>query len=204
MLAVQKLADLADEIIGRKKIDADQIKALRREIFSEARVMERMLEDGVVDRLEAETLFSINDAIRETPYDAGWRDLFVEAITSHVLKDEISPDVLDEDEARFLLSRIKDVDVSRVEMELLVNILAEVKSAPPFFREFTLAALKEHVLRDGLIDEHDARMIRSLIYGAGAGKRPDDSLRAWLAEVDSLSSGEKNHPSWEALKLEAT
>ena len=202
----RKLSDMRDEIIRQGSVNADQVKDLRLEIFSETRVMERMLEDGIVDREEAEMLFSINDALSEGHYDEAWRDLFIEAITSHVLKDETSPDLLDEEEARFILTRVeRDGKVNPIELDLLVNVSTSVRSAPPFFHSFVLAALKDYVLRDGLIDEHDARMIRSVLFGAGSssGKSVDDLERAWLREIDNFPAQQGNHPSWSMLKLEA-
>jgi hypothetical protein len=199
------LDDLANEIISRGTIDAEQVKEIRLRIFSETRILERLLDDGIVDRVEAETLFSINDALSAGRYDASWRDLFVEAITSHVLRDEISPDVLDEEEAQFLLQRIqKDGKVDPVEIDLLVNVSASVRRAPAFFHKFVLEALKELVLRDGLVGEDDVRMIRNVICGPGSssGRSIDDLEKGWLREIDEQTDGRKNHPSWSLFKLE--
>jgi hypothetical protein len=206
MQVKQKLSDIANAIIGHGRIDAEQVKEIRLEIFSESRIIERMLEDGIVDRDEAELLFSINDALTEANYDDSWHDLFVEAITSHVLKDEISPGALDEEEARFILTRVqRDENIRPIELDLLINISASINSAPVFFQSFVLAALKEHVLRDGSIDERDARMIRGVLLGSGSssGKTIDDAERDWLRGLDALTAQEKNHPSWNLLKLEA-
>lgn len=199
------LDEIVSRIISTGKIDAEQVKRIRLEIFSEAKIIERMLEDGIVDRHEAEALFSINDSLSEGQYDASWRDLFVEAITSHVLKDEISPGMLDEKEAQFILMKVqKDGPVNPVEMELLANVSASVMSAPSFFHTFVLGALKDYILRDGLVDEHDVRLIRSVIFGLGSssGKFIDNLERGWLREIDELAVQEKNHPSWSMLKLE--
>jgi hypothetical protein len=203
--ARRTLSDIADEVINQGSINADQVKEIRLEIFSETRVMERMLEDGIVDREEAELLFSINEILPEGLYDDSWHDLFVEAITSHVLKDEISPDSLDEEEARFILMKVqKGGNISPIEMDLLVNLSASVRSAPLFFQRFVLAALKDYVLRDGLIDERDARMIRTVILGPGSssGKTIDEIEKAWLREIEDITPPEKNHPSWGMFKLE--
>ena len=196
---------LADEIISAGTIDAEQVKEIRLRIFSETRILERMLDDGIIDRDEAETLFAINDALSTGTYDASWRDLFVEAITSHVLKDEISPGGLDEEEAQFILAGIQnDGKVDAVEIDLLVNVSASVTSAPPFFHRFVLAALKDLVLHDGLVGEQDVRMIRSVICGPGSssGQSIDELEKAWLREIDDLTAQGKNHPLWSLLKLE--
>ena len=203
--ARRTLSDIADEIINQGSINADQVKEIRLEIFSETRVMERMLMDEIIDREEAELLFSINDTLPDGLYDNSWHDLFVEAITSHVLKDEISPGSLDEEEAQFILMKVqKRGTLSRTDIDLLVNLCASVRNAPLFFYRFVLASLKDYVLQDGLINEHDARMIRSVILGPGSssGKTIDEIEKAWLREIDNLVHKEKNHPSWGMLKLD--
>lgn len=90
-------------------------------------------------------------------------------------------------------------------LDLLVNLSASVKSAPPFFHEFVLARLKEYVLQDGFVDESDARMIRSVIFGSGSssGKLIDERERVWLRDLDNHAAKDKNHASWRMLKLEA-
>lgn len=204
MLAQRRgLSEIAEEIIGRGTIDADQVKYIRLEVFSEARVIERMLDDGVVDRREAELLFSINDALEEGLYDLSWRDLFVEAITSHVLRDEMSPGHLDEEEAQFIMAKVqRRGSLNSVEVELLACISACVLNAPAFFHEFVLASLKDYVLRDRIVDERDARLIENVIFGPGSssGKAIDERERAWLGGIDGLTLREKNHPSWTMLK----
>ncbi|MBA3766196.1 MAG: hypothetical protein H0W99_04255 [Acidobacteria bacterium] len=202
----QSLAELANEIIARREIDAHQVKLIRLQVFSESRILERMLEDGIIDENEAEILFAINDALSGGNYDPSWRDLFVEAITSHVLKDEISPGILDEKEAQFIVSRIKRNDgIGPVELELLVSISASVKSAPPSFQSFVLDALKTAVLRDHVVDVQDAQMIRRVIFGSGSssGKVVDEMEKTFLRQVKEATAGSgKNHPSWDILQLE--
>lgn len=199
----QSLRELANEIISRREIDFEQVKMLRLYIFSEARIMDSMFEDGIVDRDEAETLFSINDAVSVGKYDPSWSELFVEAMTSHVLKDEMSPSRLDEEEAQFIISKIeRDGRVDPVELDLLVNISASVTSAPERFHSFVLDALKDVVLLEGLVTERNAQRIRRVIYGPGSssGKTVDDAEQRWLREIDEATG--ENHPSWNILKLE--
>ena len=54
---------------------------------------------------EAEFLFELCHATAGAPNAPGWRDLFVKAITMHLLFGGGSPDRLDEAEARWLLAR---------------------------------------------------------------------------------------------------
>lgn len=201
----QSLDDLAQKIITEKAINADEVKLIRQHVFSEAKILERALEDGVVDRHEAETLFAINDAVTDGTSDESWPTLFIEALTSHVLKDEISPETLDTDEARFLVTMVvKDAKVDAAELELMVNVSASVKSAPPFFHQFVLTALKEAIIRDGVVDEHDVQMIRRVIFASGssAGAALSALERELLFDIQRATRESDNHPSWSALQAE--
>ena len=52
-------------------------------------------------------LFAINDATTSNEgHDSAWVDLFVEALTAHVLADSTTPGVVDADEAAYLMAAI--------------------------------------------------------------------------------------------------
>ena len=91
------LEDLKKAVLEDGVIDADEVTKIRETIFA----------DGVIDREEADFLFDLNDAVTGKANDAGWPVLFAEAITSHVLEDDTSPGVVDEDEAAWLKSKIE-------------------------------------------------------------------------------------------------
>ncbi len=171
-----------------------------------AKIRERVYADGIVDREEADFLFALNDATSGADNDASWQALFVEALSDHVLKDEISPGTIDDDEAAYLRSKIEaDEVVDANELALLVSIAATGKGAPDAFNAFTLASLKAAVLEDGIIDEAEVEMIRKVIYGTGgAGGAAVDRVEAdFLFELSDATSGKGNHPSWKALFVEA-
>jgi hypothetical protein len=202
----QSLRDLADGIISRRTINTEEVKALQLHIFSEGRIFERILDDSVVDREEAETLFEINDALSGSgEVDQFWGSLFVGAITSHILKDEISPNRLDEAEAQFLTSRIgRSGQIDPLELELLVNVSASVRTATPSFHSFVLSALQNAVRQSGAVDERLAHLIRRTIYGPGgsSGRYVDETEKRFVQEVKEITAGGKNHPVWDVLLLE--
>ena len=72
------LEELASAVLEDGIIDADEV----------AKIRERLYEDGVIDREEADFLFALNDGVSGKDNDPGWTDLFVEAISDHVLKDD--------------------------------------------------------------------------------------------------------------------
>lgn len=112
------LAELAKDIIADGIVDADEVTKMK----------ERLYADGVIDREEAEFLFNINDAVSGKANDPGWKKLFVEALTSHVLEDEESPGEIDEDEANWLVQKIQaDGQVDDCEKALLLSIKQKAK-----------------------------------------------------------------------------
>ena len=192
----QELADFATAILDDGIIDAAEVSKIR----------ERVYADGIVDREEADFLFELNDATSGADNDASWQALFVEALSDHVLKDEISPGVIDEDEAAYLVSKIEaDGVVDGNELALLVNIAATGQGAPDSFNAFVLSSLKAAVLEDGIIDEAEVEMIRKVIYGkGGAGGAAVERVEAdFLFDLNDAASGKENHPSWKDLFVEA-
>jgi hypothetical protein len=192
----QSLTDFAAAITADGVVDAEEVAKIRERIFA----------DDVIDREEADFLFAINDAVSTGNNDAAWTALFVEALTSHVLRDETSPDVLDEAEAQYLMEKIQgDQQVDATELALLVNICASATSSPASFQAFVLSSVKTAVLTDGVIDEAEVEMIRKVVYGSGggAGASVDRAEADFLFDLNEATSGKENHPAWKALFIEA-
>jgi len=190
------LSELAKAVTADGIIDAAEVKGIRKRIFA----------DGVVDREEAEFLFSVNDLVSGKKNDPGWKALFIEAITKHVLDDPSSPGEVDEDESEFLITKIEgDGRVDDVELALLVNIIASAKATTERFREFVLASMKTAILADGVIDAQEVKMIRTVIYGtgSGAGQGVDRMEADFLFALNDAVSGKSNDPSWKNLFVEA-
>jgi hypothetical protein len=119
------LAELKTQILEDGIVDTEEVAQLR----------ERLYADGIIDREEADFLFELNDAVSGKPNDPSWTTLFAEAIAAHVLQDETSPGVVDEDEAAWLIAKLQaDGQIDDVEKALLAKILAEAKSVPDSVR----------------------------------------------------------------------
>jgi len=117
----KKLKDLAKEIIADGIIDAEEVK----------KVKEMIYEDGVIDRDEANFLFELNDGTSGNKNHPSWKKLFVEALSSHLLNDKNSPGEVDENEAKWLLSKIEgDGQCDENEKALLLNLQKNAKSLP--------------------------------------------------------------------------
>jgi hypothetical protein len=190
------LEELAKEIIADGIVDNDEVKGIRERIYA----------DGVIDREEADFLFSINDAVSGNNNVPAWKDLFVEAITNHVLGDEVSPGEVDDDETDYLIEKIEgDGRVDDIELELLVNIAVNAKSTTEKLQQFILSSLKAAVLEDGIVDAQEVKMIKKVIYGtgSGAGEGVDRAEADFLFEINDAVSGKNNDPSWKNLFVEA-
>lgn len=191
------LAELATDVLADGVIDADEV----------AKIRERLYADGVVDREEADFLFQLNDGASGKKNDPSWKAFFVEALTGHVLKDEKSPDVLDEDEAKYLIKKIEtDEQVDDVELELLVNIAAKAKKYTPSFNAFVLNAVKKAVIADGVVDAGEVEMMKKVVYGigGGAGEGVDRAEADMLFDINDATSGNEGHdPSWKEFFVEA-
>ncbi|MEI8048744.1 MAG: TerB family tellurite resistance protein [Bacteroidota bacterium] len=119
---MEKLSALKKSILADGIIDADEVKMLRKLIY----------EDGIVDRKEANFLFELNDAVSGKKNDASWKKFLIEAITSHVLDDDESPGVIDDKEAKWLISKIEgDGKIDEIEKALLLNIKKKAKAISP-------------------------------------------------------------------------
>lgn len=190
------LGELAVDILDDGVIDADEVQCLRERIYA----------DKIIDREEADFLFKLNDGASGANNDSSWKELFVEAITDHVTKDEQTPGIVDADEAAYLIEKIKaDDKVDDVELALLVNITATAQKCHESFNVFVLESLKAAVLEDGIIDDNEVDMIKKLIYGTGggAGEGVDRAEADFLFDLNDATSGKNNSPAWKNLFVEA-
>lgn len=118
---MKTLETLKAELLADGVIDATEVKELKDVLYA----------DGVIDKDEANFLFALNDAVSGKDNDASWTDFFVQAISDFLLKDELSPNEIDENEAAWLLEMIGvDGKVDGVEKALLENLKANAKSFP--------------------------------------------------------------------------
>lgn len=115
------LDELKKDLLSDGIIDVEEVETIKQKIY----------EDGKIDREEANFLFELNDAVTGKDNAPEWKELFIDAITAYVLEDEISPDVIDEDEADYLYEQINgDGQIDDTERALLENIKAKAKNFP--------------------------------------------------------------------------
>ena len=118
---MSNLNDLKKSILADGIIDEQEVKQLREVLYA----------DGIIDKEEAEFLFELNDAVSGKENHSSWNTLFVEAISSFLLDDEISPGEVDDDEAKWLLEKIQgDGKLDDIEISLLKNLKLKAKQLP--------------------------------------------------------------------------
>lgn len=192
----EKLEQLKTSILADGIIDADEVRTINQAIY----------EDGKVDREEADFMFELNDAVSGKENHYSWKDLFVKAITDHVLKDDTSYGSVDDEEADYLIGKIQgDGKIDEIEQALLLKILEKATGTCEKFQDFVLLSFKNLILEDGVIDAAEVKTIKSIIYGAGGagGSKVDKKEAEWLFELNDAVSGKANHESWQALMVEA-
>jgi len=122
----EALVTLKNSVLADGVIDVAEVKAIRAEVLA----------DGVVDREEAEFLFELNDAATGKANSPAWPLFFANALTAHVLQDDVSPNVIDEDEATWLKAKIgADGVVDSTEAGLLANIAVHATTVHPSLTE---------------------------------------------------------------------
>ena len=192
----EKLEQLKTSILADGVIDADEVRTINQAIY----------EDGKIDREEADFMFELNDAVSGKENHYSWKDLFVKAITDHVLKDDTSYGSVDDEEADYLIGKIQsDGKIDEIEQALLLKILEKATGTCEKFQDFVLLSFKNLILEDGVIDAAEVKTIKSIIYGAGGagGSKVDKKEAEFLFELNDAVSGKANHESWKALMVEA-
>lgn len=115
------LEQLKKDLLADGIIDAEEVKTIKDVIY----------EDGKIDKDEADFLFELNDAVSGKENAPEWKFLFIDAITSFMLEDVVSPNEIDDEEANYLYNQIKgDGQVDETERALLENLKAKSKNFP--------------------------------------------------------------------------
>ena len=98
-------------------VDCDEVDVISGAIY----------EDGVIDRQEADFMFRVNDAVSGNDNCPAWKDLFVQALSDHIMEDGI----IDGEELAYLEEKIgMDGQVDDVERALIEEL--KVRSGKHF------------------------------------------------------------------------
>jgi hypothetical protein len=197
------LNELTERLNATGTIAADDVLALRRQVWP----------DGRIDPGEAELVFALNDAAKHASRE--WVDFFVEALCDHVVCQQSPRGYVDEAKAAWLTARIaRDGKLeSLAELELLVKILECATSVPASLTQFALTEIERAVLtgegptRDGgsldagTISEAEVELLRRLVFGqSGDGPAMVGAAEAELLfRLKDATLGAANASGWKAL-----
>jgi hypothetical protein len=196
-----------EEIVKRGSLEGGDLRALRRIFY----------EDGITSSDEADLLFKLNAACRVRPVD--WTDFFVEAVTDYLIFQERPLGYLTSSNASWLIDRIShDGRVrSKVEFELLVNVLDKARWAPVSLAKFALNQVKSAVVHGdgplrtgrahapGEITESEVEMLRRIIYAFGGDGHVAVTCDEAdiLFDIDEAVAGGPPNPAWTDLFVKA-
>ena len=135
-IAVARSRTIVSAMILGRKVTAQDVAWLRREVFAE----------GEVTREAAEELFAVARAGMSNAPE--WTELFVELITDHVVWQSRPTGIVTDEDAKWLVGRA-DACRSVEALAALVNVLAEAHRAPQWF----VATVRERAAQWRTADE---------------------------------------------------
>ena len=123
---MDNLESIRKAIVASGSITANDVAALREIVYT----------DGKVYRDEAEFLFQLRKELNDLGNLKEWDDFFIQAICDFILDDDISPEAIDDLEARWLIDRIgEDGIIDDVEQKLLQRLRRQAKRFPTGLKE---------------------------------------------------------------------
>lgn len=190
-------------LIGKPHIGPEDVLALRAALFS----------DMWVSAEEAEALFAINDLAASTCPQ--WRELFIEAITDYVVRQQDPAGYVDAAKAEWLVSRIAADGrlKSQTELELLIYVLEQATDAPAMLCEVAVnevaavALNEERRSGDGpTLTSEEVERLRRVLYafaGEGGGAAVSRGEAEVLFALNDAARGRPNSPAWRELFVHA-
>lgn len=166
-----------------------------------ARMINKVYEDGVVTRTEAESLFDLNRKL--SGEDMVWDARFVEAICDFLLTRERPEGWITEEEGDWLIGQLSSGDQPAVETEidLALVLLRRAQGAPARLARFALGAVSARIRRLGRADGEDVERMRRALFaqssegGVGVSRHEATIL---FATNDAIAYS-RNAPAWNAL-----
>ena len=105
---------------------------------------------------------------------------------------------IDEAEAKILQKELyADGVIDKLEVKFLINLRNRAKSVSPGFKKLFFRAIKDNVLKDGVIDAAEAKWLREMLFADG---KIDDDEKKFMKELKR--GAKKVSPSFEKLYQE--
>ncbi len=168
---MQNLSDIAQRVARTGAVTEADVQEIRRIVYSG---------DATISQEEAAHLFAIERGRRH--YAAHWSQLFVEALTDHVLNQVPPTGYLSEANATWVESQINasKEPSSDVHVELVARLIEQAAEVPAEFSAYALRLVKDTViyadttdalgrgLGAGLVSDADLELLSRILWGAGS------------------------------------
>jgi len=198
-MSMSNLEATAAAVARRKRIDADDVLALRRCTFG----------DGHVSRQEADALFHLDGSTTEKC--AEWTAFFLEAIVDYIVHQEKPSGYVSDDNALWLVEHVARDGLVRgdTELELLIRVLERSMRSPEHLVAFTLKqvalAVAGNPEKPAAISEGEVELVRRILFAFGGdGHAAVTRAEAEaLVEINDATDESLNHPAWNDLFVKA-
>jgi hypothetical protein len=183
------LVELCNRVVDSGKVDANDVLALRREVFGQI----------AVTREEVDLLFRIDEQI-PTP-STEWHAFFVEALTDWLVRQQEPAGYVTVEQAEWLIARIdQDRRLRRdSEIEVVLRVLELADEAPPELSAFGLSLISRSLVASGAsIAAADVDAMRRLVFalsGPGSVSVTKEEADA-LFDLNDQTRGLANDPAW--------
>ncbi len=196
------LGELLNTVQFKGEITDQDVLAIRRAVYG----------DAVITSNEADQIFALN-ALSNKP--DSWIDLFIESITSFVVRQTLPYGYVSTANAMWLMARIDHDGVveAHSELELLLNIMRTANNITPELEAYALNQVKQAVMHNrgfvgrvrdvspGQISDYDVELLRRILFSASSeeGIGIAQSEAEMLFELNDALGRAQNHPSWQKL-----
>lgn len=207
-MSASELQIQIDEIHARNILRVKDIFTLRQLMFA----------DGVVDKEEAEGIFSLSQI--DGSDSAIWNSFFLDAIIDYTVYQAAPRGYVTLENAQWLISHLDNEQgyvESATDLELVIKILESARWAPTLLADFALNQVKRsvlmgegpisetHELSAGVIHRAHVSILRRILYAFGASgnvflSRSEAEL---LCHLNRATAESQNDPAWSDLFIKA-
>jgi len=187
------LSDLIQRLTASGKVTADDVLAMRAEVYGA----------NLIAPDEMEALAALEAAA--TNRSPVWGEFFAEAMVDFVVRQEDPPDYVDEAKAAWVMRVLGGKLKCDGGLDALAKILEAAAGAPPELESYAIARAKEAICAKGRIEAADVATLRRLVFASGG----DGDLAVTRAEADALFDiahacrATANDPGWTEFFAEA-
>jgi hypothetical protein len=178
-------SDIAGRLRAAGRITADDVLAMRAEVYGASQVA----------REDVEALIALDQAASDCAPE--WGAFVADAMVDFVVRQQDPEDYVDDAKAAWLASACAGPLTKRGGIEALVRVLEAASAAPESLEAFVLGKVKAAMLAAGRLGADDVALLRRLVF-AGAS---EGNVGVTRDEADALfdidaACGANADPSW--------